>query len=388
VRFALVKELGHGGAGKVYLARNNELGRHVAVKVLYGTSLGDAKQQAQFEKELQIAAQLNHDNIVSIFHTGRFSNNHRYAVMEYIESDTLDARLKTTTFTPVECIELLLPVIQAVQYAHEKGLVAHRDLKPANILLDGNNKPHVSDFGLAVTRENDDGGELAIAGSPPYMAPEQIVGDEPSACCDIWSLGVVLYQMLTRKRPFEGGNRQRLFDKIRFNEPTFPSVACPEAQIDDELDRICLRCLKKKPEERFQRAEELGEELGEWLERRRQRYEVKVWKGIKPFRKMLDKEQNAKIKKAADEAKIDGQIRTLKRVAVRQPSLPNLELYDLGSSFRLVVLLVGGARRTRVFLYCGSDDDCQSWLADLSGLKKMAISILSRFRRPIQNRRH
>lgn len=207
VRYALLKKLGEGGFGGVFLARDTELLREVAVKVLHQQRAAPIRVKNQFEQEVKLAAALDHPHIVRVHDTGKFGDDRRFVVMEYI-GGTLEERLRERAFGANEAVELLLPIVDAVAYAHERGLVAHRDLKPANILLDAKGKPHIADFGLAVTSDEERLRRQERAGTRHYMAPEQIRNGrydraEPLHGCDIFAFGVILYRMLAGRVPFE-----------------------------------------------------------------------------------------------------------------------------------------------------------------------------------------
>jgi hypothetical protein len=256
--------LGQGSFGTVYLAWDENLNRRVAVKVPRREVLATHEAQRMFLQEASAAAQLRHASIVSVFHADRLPEGGCYVVMEYVEGRTLAQILSGGRRVPAEkAIRLLTPVADAIHHAHLRRLV-HRDLKPANIIVDAASTAHVADFGLALheTTQADTRGQ--VAGTPAYMSPEQMRGESQhlDGRSDIWSLGVILYEALTGRRPFLGRDRNELYEAIVRHEPK------PLRQIDDtiprELERICLKCLTKKVTERYTTAADLAEDLRAW----------------------------------------------------------------------------------------------------------------------------
>jgi len=362
-RFEITNELGRGGFGVVYLAFDNHLQRPVAIKVAHSCKFTSTTVANRFLHEARLLAKLQHNGLVRVhdaLEIGQAESNGILLVMDYIEGPTLEMRLRDGPIFPTDAAKLLLDVTRAVQYAHENGLVAHRDLKPANILLDKYGKPRVADFGLAVAVV--EVGTTQAGGTPAYMAPEQIDGGQALERCDVWALGVILYELLTGVKPFGGASKDELFERIRHTEPDPPSTVRPNQCIDSDLERICQRCLHKTPEQRYATAEELADDLEEWLEQHRKKHQVVLTKDFNRLRRALGKDHNAKVRKAADEARDEGQIRTLSRMVNNTSGPPNIEVYDLGEGFVLVVQLHDEASQTRGFLYCGPFNDAEQWL--------------------------
>jgi eukaryotic-like serine/threonine-protein kinase len=263
--FELLEELGRGGMGIVYKARQRSLGRTVAVKMILRGELASAADVARFRSEAAAAARLEHPHIVPVYEVGD-SDGQPYFVMKYIEGTTLARRLAAGPLAGREAAELLLPVCQAIQFAHDRGIL-HRDLKPSNILIDGDNRAHVSDFGLAKQVTGD--GALtrsgAILGTPSYMAPEQVAGNrgQLGPTSDVYSLGTILYHMLTGRPPFQAASPVDTVLLVLEQDPLPPRLVNPKA--DPDLEMIALRCLQKPPLLRYPTAQALADDLAAYL---------------------------------------------------------------------------------------------------------------------------
>ncbi len=263
-RYTVVSLLGRGGFGTVYLARDGELGRLVAIKVPRPGLLNSPEQVQAFLDEARIAAGLVHPAIVAVYDVGRHGENDVFVVFEYVEGRNLANVLRADRLSPRQLVELMVPVAEAVHHAHKAGLV-HRDIKPSNILIDQQGRPHIADFGLAQSENPHSLGAREIAGTPIYMAPEQVLGETHrlDRRTDVWALGVVLYLGLLGRPPFSGRNRTELFDEILHRDPK------PPRQISDsisrELERIALKCLSKAMADRYDTAGELANDLKRWL---------------------------------------------------------------------------------------------------------------------------
>ncbi len=263
--YRLVEELGRGGMGVVYQARQASLGRTVALKMILSSAMPSPADLARFRSEAENAARLDHPAIVPIYEVGQHDGQ-PFFTMKYVAGTTLAHRLAGGPLNPREAAELLAPICRAIHFAHERG-VLHRDLKPSNILIDEEGRPHVSDFGLAKRVETDSGLTLsgAVLGTPSYMAPEQAAGKRGKVGreSDVYSLGTILYQMLTGRPPFQAASPVETVMMVVEQEPLPPRLLNPRA--DRELEMIALKCLQKPPELRYATAAELADDLEAYL---------------------------------------------------------------------------------------------------------------------------
>jgi hypothetical protein len=263
--YELLEELGRGGMGVVYRARQESLDRIVAVKMLLRRDLASTADLARFRAEAEAAARLDHPNIVPIFEVGECSG-HPFYSMRLIQGTTLSKRLAAGSLFQREAAEMLATVAAAVDVAHGRG-VLHRDLKPSNILIDEAGVPHVSDFGLAKRIEQDQTVTHtgAILGTPCYMSPEQAAGSrgDVGPASDVWSLGAILYQTLTGRPPFQGSNPMDTLLAVLESDPPLPrSIA---TGVDRDLELIALKSLQKPADLRYASAAALGADLRAYL---------------------------------------------------------------------------------------------------------------------------
>jgi len=272
VRFAgheLLEELGQGGMGVVFRARELSRGRMVALKRLLRGSGSSAQDVDRFRVESVAASHLAHPHIVPVFQVGE-QDDQPFFTMQYIEGATLSRRLSEGPMPGLEAARVLVPVCRAIHHAHDRGIL-HRDLKPSNILIDRAGHPYVSDFGLAKRLDPQADPSLtpsgALVGTPSYMPPEQAraslrrgpLGPE----CDIYSLGAILYHMLTGRPPFQAASPVETMMLVLEQDPVPPRVLNP--RVHPELEMITLRCLEKQPELRYRSAAALADDLEAFL---------------------------------------------------------------------------------------------------------------------------
>ena len=263
--YELQEEIARGGMGVVYKARQTSLNRAVALKMILAGDFSSPAMVERFQIEAEAAARLEHPNIVPIYEIGEHDGQH-YFSMRFVEGGTLTQALLKRKYTSRHAAELMVKVARAVHHAHQHGII-HRDLKPGNILLDANGEPQVADFGLAKLLEHDSAltQSATVMGTPSYMAPEQAEGQTKQAttAVDIYSLGAILYALLTGRPPFVGSNPLEVLVQVREREPASPQSLNPK--LDRDLAVICLKCLEKDPARRYGSAEALVEDLERWL---------------------------------------------------------------------------------------------------------------------------
>src|SRR5438552_1390143 len=262
--YELLKEIGRGGQGVVYRARQKSLNRTVALKVIGGGHWDREAHLRRFRLEAEAAASLNHPFIVPI-HEIRERDGCCYFSMNLIEGGQLDEAVKRQVISIRRAVELIAKLARTVHYAHENGIL-HRDIKPGNVLLDKEGEPHLTDFGLArlIETEGTVTRTTEMLGTPSYMAPEQANGNaEVTAAADIYGLGAVLYQLLTGAPPFVGRSTYETVRLLLETDPRQPRLINPK--VDRDLSTICLKCLEKDPQRRYSSALALAQDLERWL---------------------------------------------------------------------------------------------------------------------------
>jgi serine/threonine protein kinase/Tfp pilus assembly protein PilF len=273
--YQVLSLLGAGGMGEVYLAHDPRLDRMVALKILPGDLAGDPDRMQRFAREARAASALNHPNVATIHDVGESDGIH-FIVMERVEGETIATSIEGRPLSPSEVIDIAVQVADALDVAHAKG-ITHRDIKPANLMLTHRGHVKVLDFGIAKTTRGDERAPNddwtveprtavgSVIGSGPYMSPEQIAGGHVDPRSDVFSLGIVIYQIATRRLPFSGATREELMERILHAAPE--PITGIHADIPPELERITFKCLEKSAGDRYQSARQLLTDL--WPLKRR-----------------------------------------------------------------------------------------------------------------------
>src|SRR5207248_1048815 len=257
-RYKILRKLGAGGMADVYLAEDQELGRRVAIKILNDRHANDEQFVERFRREAKNAAGLSHPNIVSIFDRGQAENTY-YIAMEYLDGRSLKELITARGPAPIHvAVDYARQILAALRIAHRQGVV-HRDIKPHNVLVDGEGRIKVTDFGIARAGPSQMTEEGSIIGTAQYLSPEQAQGAPVTPSSDLYSVGIVLYELLTGTVPFGGETPVELAMKHLSKTPDPPSKLRPKVPRD--LDFVVLRALAKGPDERYQSAEEMDADL-------------------------------------------------------------------------------------------------------------------------------
>jgi eukaryotic-like serine/threonine-protein kinase len=257
-RYRIQRKLGAGGMADVYLAEDQELGRRVAIKILNGRHANDDQFIERFRREAKNAAALNHPNIVSIYDRGEAEETY-YIAMEFLDGRTLKELIVSRGAAPINvAIEYARQILSALRFAHRHGIV-HRDIKPHNVLVDGEGRVKVTDFGIARAGTSQMTEAGSIVGTAQYLSPEQARGGEVDPRSDLYSLGIVLYELLTGKTPFDGETPVEIAMKHLSTAPKPPSNLRPD--VPPELDMVVMRALAKNPDDRYESADEMEGDL-------------------------------------------------------------------------------------------------------------------------------
>lgn len=265
-KYELISELARGGMGIVYKARDTALNRPVAIKMILAGALATDAERERFRREAALAAKLDHPNVVPIYEVGE-QDGFLYFTMRLVEGGTLAGRLDAYREDPIAAAGLIEALARAVQYANEQGFI-HCDLKPSNVLIDRDDTPRITDFGLA--RQASQASDLttsgAILGTPSYMAPEQASGDRKAIgpATDVHGLGAILYELLSGRPPFRMNTMMETVMQAIYCDPLPPRELRPD--VPRELEHICLKCLEKSPADRYPTPAALADELARFLQ--------------------------------------------------------------------------------------------------------------------------
>src|SRR5262245_40992056 len=263
--YELLEEIARGGMGAVYKARQKSLGRVVAVKLILAGQFAGKQIAQRFKSEAIAAAVLQHPNIVAVHEVGVHDGHHFFS-MDYVEGQNLAELVAQRPLPPRNAARYMKLIAEAIHYAHGQGIL-HRDLKPSNVLIDSaKDQPRVTDFGLAKRLDGESSLTVTgqVLGSPHFMPPEQAgAGGKVGRASDVFGLGGILYFLLTARPPFQGETMEATIEQVLHAEPVSPRLLNVMAPLD--LETICLKCLEKAPDRRYQTAQELGEELGRFI---------------------------------------------------------------------------------------------------------------------------
>ncbi len=265
--YSISSELGRGAMGVVYKAQQVNLKRTVALKMILSGASADEEYLSRFQAEAEAVGQLHHPNILHIYEIGEHDGLPFFS-MEFVDGGCLSDKVKGTAQPPREAVEMVKSLARAIHVAHVQGII-HRDLKPQNILVAADGLLKITDFGLAKRLGNQDSTQPragSIMGTPMYMAPEQAAGvsKDLTPAADTYSLGAMLYELLTGQPPFSGETVMETLHKVRTEEPVPPTKVQPK--LHQDLETICLKCLEKDPAKRYESAEALANALQSFLD--------------------------------------------------------------------------------------------------------------------------
>jgi len=260
--YEIIARIGQGGVAEIYKARQKSLNRFVAIKFLFHELTTDPDIVRRFDREAETIAALNHPHIVHVIDKGLVDGRY-YFVMEYVDGAPFRDIIYSDEYKLWDKLEIIVMVLKALDYAHKNGVI-HRDIKPANLMVLSDYTIKVMDFGIARVDSSSMTRTGVAMGTPNYISPEQLQGKPVDHRTDIFSLGVVMYEMLVGRRPFRGENLTSLIYNIVNTEPEAPSSI--DKSVPNILDRVIARALKKNPEERYQEAGEIVTGLADFME--------------------------------------------------------------------------------------------------------------------------
>jgi serine/threonine protein kinase/tetratricopeptide (TPR) repeat protein len=257
-KYQIRQELGKGAMGVVYLGFDPGLEREVALKVMASAIVSDNELKERFEREAKSVARLQHPNIVTVYDLGYDAQGAPYIAMEYLKGQDLEVRIRRDPLTFREKLDVVGQTCRGLAHAHKNGIV-HRDIKPANIFITESGEAKIMDFGVARWQQSSHTQTGAVLGTADYMSPEQIRGQKVDGRSDIFSVGVILYRLLTNKKPFAGENIQSVFFKVLNQEP--PELVLPDGNSMPELQAIVNKALSKNADERYAGADDLADDI-------------------------------------------------------------------------------------------------------------------------------
>jgi eukaryotic-like serine/threonine-protein kinase len=259
-RYEIIKKIGKGGMGVVYQAHDPQIDRPVALKVLRADRVVSEDFVSRFLKEAKFIGRLSHPNIVTVYDVGR-DHGTIYIAMEYLQGQPFNEVIRSGRLSVEKIIDIALQIANALDYAHEKGIV-HRDIKPSNIILTDEGNVKLTDFGIARAEDSNAAQQTqtgVILGTPSYMSPEQVMGKRVDGRSDLFSLGVILYELIVGRKPFEGDHFTAIFRAITDDIPVTPLKI--DASISQSLSDLIMKALSKNPDERFQTSKEMGDAI-------------------------------------------------------------------------------------------------------------------------------
>ena len=349
LHYKIIEKLGEGGTGVVYKAEDTKLNREVAIKFLPHQILSNTEERRRFEIEAQAAAALNHPNIATIYAIEE-TDKEIFIVMEYIDGIELKEKINKGIPDLDDCIELILQAAEGLKAAHQKGIV-HRDIKSSNIMLNSAFQIKIMDFGLAKI-----GGTSHITkvgttlGTTAYMSPEQAKGEHVDKRTDIWSLGVIIYEMLTRRLPFKGEFEQAVIYSILNEDPE--SITSIKSGIPIKLEQLVRKALIKDPGHRYQNADELIEDLKEIKNKKESKNDIEKTVAVLPFENISpDKETDYFADGLAEELIINlskiKEVKVIARANTFQYKETKKDLKTIGTELGVQYLMVGSVRKFR-----------------------------------------